>query len=46
MLGEFSAEERRDSPEDNQEEDKRATTNVQHRFVLLFLLSFNLFCSP
>ena len=27
------------------EEDKRATTNVQHRFVLLFLLSFLLFCS-
>ena len=22
------------------EEDKRATTNVQHRFVLFFLLSF------
>ena len=25
------------------EEDKRATTNVQHRFVLYFLLSFLLF---
>ena len=29
-----------------QEEDKRATTNVQHRFVPFFLLSFLLFCSP
>ena len=28
-----------------QEEDKRATTNVQHRFVPFFLLSFLLFCS-
>ena len=28
------------------EEDKRATTNVQHRFVQFFLLSFLLFCSP
>ena len=28
-----------------QEEDKRATTNVQHRFVLFFLLSFLFFCS-
>ena len=27
------------------EEDKHATTNVQHRFVLFFLLSFLLFCS-
>ena len=27
------------------EEDKRATTNVQNRFVQLFLLSFLLFCS-
>ena len=26
-------------------EDKRATTNVQHRFVPFFLLSFLLFCS-
>ena len=26
-------------------EDKRATTNVQHRFVLFFLLSCLLFCS-
>ena len=30
----------------SQEEDKRATTNVQHRFVQFFLLSFLLFCSP
>ena len=29
-----------------QEEDKRATTNVQNRFVQFFLLSFLLFCSP
>ena len=28
------------------EEDKRATTNVQHRFVQFFFLSFLLFCSP
>ena len=28
------------------EEDKRATTNVQNRFVQFFLLSFLLFCSP
>ena len=28
------------------EEDKRATTNVQNRFALFFLLSFLLFCSP
>ena len=28
------------------EEDKRATTNVQHRFVQFFLLYFLLFCSP
>ena len=27
------------------EEDKRATTNVQNRFVQIFLLSFLLFCS-
>ena len=27
-------------------EDKRATTNVQNRFVPFFLLSFLLFCSP
>ena len=27
------------------EEDKRATTNVQNRFVQFFLLSFLLFCS-
>ena len=26
-----------------QEEDKRATTNMQHRFLLFFLLSFLLF---
>ena len=30
----------------NYEEDKRATTNVQNRFVQIFLLSFLLFCSP
>ena len=30
----------------SEEEDKRATTNVQLRFVLFFLLSFLLFCSP
>ena len=29
-----------------QEDDRRATTNVQHRFVLFFLLSFLLVCSP
>ena len=29
----------------NSEEDKRATTNVQHRFVLFFLLSSLLVCS-
>ena len=29
----------------NLEEDKRATTNVQNRFVQFFLLSFLLFCS-
>ena len=28
-----------------QEEDKRATTNVQHRFVQFLLLPFLLFCS-
>ena len=30
---------------DNGQEDKRATTNVQNRFVQFFLLSFLLFCS-
>ena len=28
------------------EEDKRATTNVQNRFVQFFLLPFLIFCSP
>ena len=28
------------------QEDKRATTNVQNRFVPFFLLSLLLFCSP
>ena len=32
--------------DDSLEEDKRATTNVQNRFALFFLLSFLLFCSP
>ena len=30
---------------EDSEGDKRATTNVQHRFVLFFLLYFLLFCS-
>ena len=36
----------RRSPYKHLEEDKRATTNVQNRFVQFFLLSFLLFCYP